>query len=300
MFKDVNFGGITRKIGLGYRLQAVGARLLFFLVRRLSLDTASALGGWLGRAIGPRLGISNWARRNLRRAFPKKTEAEIEVIVRGMWDNLLRTAMEYPHIDRIRIYEDSRFQVVGAKNVDLLCGDGKSVIFFSGHLANWELMAPSLTQRGAPLHLVYRAPNNPLTDWLFNHRLSWNVGLIPKGKAGSKRLLSLLSQGGNIGMLVDQKMNDGISVPFFGREAMTAPVLARFGLKYGCPIVPTRIERLGGARFRITAFSPLEIENSGNQQADILKIMTQVNRMLEGWIRERPDQWLWLHHRWPD
>ena len=106
--------------------------------------------------------------------------------------------------------------------------------------------------------------------------------------------------GGHLGILPDQKMNDGIAVPFFGRDAMTAPALARLALRFDCPVVPLRAERTGGARFHIRFYPPLEIPNSGDRQADVLALMTEVNRIIEGWIIERPEQWLWLHRRWPD
>lgn len=100
-------------------------------------------------------------------------------------------------------------------------------------------------------------------------------------------------------MLVDQKMTDGIAVPFFGRDAMTAPALAQFALKYDAPIIPVRSERLEGARFRITFYPELKTPKTGDRHADILAIMTNVNASMESWIRERPEQWLWLHRRWP-
>ena len=101
-------------------------------------------------------------------------------------------------------------------------------------------------------------------------------------------------------MLVDQKMNDGIAVPFFGRDAMTAPALAQFALKYDCPVVPVRVELLGGAYFRMTFYPALEIVPTDDRHADILRIMTEVNAIMESWIRDRPAQWLWLHRRWPN
>jgi KDO2-lipid IV(A) lauroyltransferase len=95
-------------------------------------------------------------------------------------------------------------------------------------------------------------------------------------------------------------MNDGIPVPFFGRPAMTAPALAQLALRFDCAIVPARVERLKGARFRLTVFPPLELPRTGNRHADTLAIMTRVNAILESWIRARPELWFWLHRRWPD
>ncbi len=101
-------------------------------------------------------------------------------------------------------------------------------------------------------------------------------------------------------MLVDQKLNDGIAVPFFGRDAMTAPALAQLALRFRCPVVPARVERLGGARFRLTIYPPMGLPDSGDHDADVSETMRRVNAHFEDWIRARPEQWLWLHRRWPD
>lgn len=289
------------RLSLRHRAEAVGARAAFTLVRALSLDIASAIGGWLGRTIGPRIPRSGVARRNLAAAFPEKTPAEIEAIVRAMWDNLGRTFFEYPHLDRFRFFTPgSRIEVVGAEYFDALRDDGRPGIVFSAHLANWELLGKAAAARGAPIHLVYRAPNNPLMEWLFQFRRSAGAEMVPKGAEGAKLALKLLRSGGHLGMLADQKMNDGIPVPFFGRDAMTAPALAQFALRFGCPVLPTHAERIGGARFRIIVEPPLTFRRSGDHAADLRAAMTEVNAILERWIRERPEQWLWLHRRWPD
>lgn len=286
---------------LRHRAEAMAVRGLFLAVRALSVDTASALGGWLGRRLGPRLPRTEVARCNLRQAFPGLPPAELERIVQGMWDNLGRTAFEYPHLDRLRLFDsDDRVVVVGAERLRAMRDDGQPGIMFSAHLANWELLGPSAAALGLPLNLIYRAPNNPMMDWLFDLRRSGAAEMIPKGAEGAKRSLRLLQQGAHLAMLVDQKMNDGIPVPFFGREAMTAPALALFALRFQCPVLPARIERLDGARFRITVFPPLEPERSGDRQADVVALMTRINAILERWIRERPEQWLWLHRRWPE
>ena len=120
------------------------------------------------------------------------------------------------------------------------------------------------------------------------------------GAGGAKKLIEALSRGEHLGMLVDQKLNEGIAVPFFGRDAMTAPALAQLALRFGCPVVPARVERLDGAHFRLTVYPPLTLATSGDRQADIAAAMGQINALIEEWIRARPEQWLWLHRRWPD
>lgn len=278
-------------------LQAVPAYLIFGLVRLLPVDWASALGGWLGRAFGPGLKVTGQARRNLKRAYPEKTAAEIETIILGMWDNLGRTVLEHPHLERLK---DNNVEVVNPERIDGLKNDGQPGIFFSAHSANWGVLALATVRRGLPIHVIYRAPNNPLVDWIFQHRLPGESEMIPKGSQGAKRILKLLKKGEHVGMLVDQKMNDGIAAPFFGRDAMTAPALAQFALKYHCPVVPAEVVRTVGARFRVILHPPMEIVDTGDRRADIVATMTKVNAMIESWIRKNPEQWLWLHNRWPD
>ncbi|PIW26590.1 MAG: lauroyl acyltransferase [Rhodospirillales bacterium CG15_BIG_FIL_POST_REV_8_21_14_020_66_15] len=286
---------------LFHPVEAAAAFAVYMFFRFLPLDWASALGGFLGRTIGPRLRLSNRARRNLRAAYPEMAEADIKRIVRGMWDNLGRVAAEFPHLDEIEVYGgDGRVRVEGAEYVDQLRDDGEPGIFYSAHIGNWEILALGATQRGLPLDRVYREANNRLVEWLYQHgRAAVEGALIPKGPQGVRQLLNIFRAGSHLGMLVDQKMNDGIPVPFFGRPAMTAPALAELALRHGCPVVGARVTRLKGARFKMTALPPLRFEKTGDHKADVLKAMTQINAQVETWVRDTPEQWLWLHNRWP-
>jgi KDO2-lipid IV(A) lauroyltransferase len=278
------------------------ARLAFAFFRLLPLDAASALGGTLARAIGPRLGISKRARVNLRRAMPDLSEAEITRIVRGMWDNLGRVVAEYPHLDAFKVYEPGgRVTVEGVREVIAARGTETRFIFFSAHFGNWEIATLAATQAGFDVLAIYRAPNNPFVDELINEARGVSGGeLVPKGSAAARRAVSALAEGKHICMLVDQKMNDGIPVPFFGRDAMTTPALARLALRYNCVVLPCRVERVRGATFRLVADPPIPLPRTGDIQADITTLMTAVNATVEGWIRQRPEQWFWLHRRWPD
>jgi KDO2-lipid IV(A) lauroyltransferase len=181
--------------------------------------------------------------------------------------------------------------------------DGRPGIFMSPHVGNWELSAYSVIQRGpfSPIAVVYRAPNDPAAEWLLQYgRQRLKAELIPKGSIGARRIIEVLRAGGHVGMLPDQKMNDGIPVPFFGRPAMTASALAQLALKFHCTVLPGRVVRMGGARFRVIVDPPIELPNSGNRQADTLALTTTINLLMESWIREHPGQWLWVHRRWPD
>ncbi len=288
-------------VSLAHRLQAALAGAVFAVVRLLPVRMASALGGFIGRTIGPISGKNRIARRNIERAMPELSPAEVDAVLRGMWVNLGRTLFEFPHLLSLRFEgPDAEIEVVGADRIAMLRDDGEAGIFFSAHMANWETAALSVVNGGLPIHLIYRPPNNPAMEPLFGKRHPGAGELLPKGSRGAKRALQLLKAGEHLGILVDQKMNDGIPVPFFGRDAMTAPALAQFALRFDCPVVPVRVERLDGCRFRITHHAPLEIEKTGDAKIDVRNLMAEINAMLEGWIRERPEQWFWVHRRWPD
>jgi KDO2-lipid IV(A) lauroyltransferase len=284
-----------------YRFQAGLAALGIGALGVLPLDWASALGGALARWLGPHSGVSKRARTNLRAAMPELGPAEIEAIVRGMWDNLGRVVFEYPHLAKIKVFaSDGRVEVRGLDNLERALAAERRVVMFSGHLGNWEIAALAGGQYGLDIAQIYRAANNPHIDRMLR-RLRGDLGeLIPKGAVASRRAVAALRRGGHLSLLADQKLNDGIAVPFFGRPAMTAPALAMLALRFDCDVLPVRVERLEGAHFRLTVYPKLPLPDSGDRDADTLALMTEVNRTLETWIRERPEQWFWLHHRWPD
>ena len=275
--------------------------MLFGAFAALPLDCASALGGATGRLIGPFLGISERAWRNIRCAFPGSSESEIAGITRGMWDNLGRVTAEYPHLRKIRVFEPGgRVETHGFEYIDQAVAAGRRMIIFSGHLANWEIGMLAAVQYGISVSQIYRAANNPLVDRMIT-RFRGDAGeLIPKGAGGARGAIATLRRGAHLTMLADQKMNDGIPVPFFGRPAMTAPALAALALRFDCDVLSARVERLDGAHFRLTVFPPLALPRSGNSHADEAALMTQVNAILESWIRDRPEQWLRVHRRWTD
>ena len=264
-------------------------------------DWASALGGAIGRLIGPHLGISNRARHNIKRAFPELSESDVAHVVARMWDNLGRVAAEYSHLRNIRVFEPGgRVETHGFEHMDRAVAAGRRMIIFSGHIANWEIGMLAAVQYGISVAQIYRAANNPLVDRMIT-RFRGDAGeLIPKGAVAARRAIATLRRGAHLTMLADQKMNDGIQVPFFGRPAMTASALAALALRFNCDVLPARVERLDGARFRLTVFPPLPLPRTGDSHADAAALMAQVNAILERWIRDRPEQWFWVHRRWPD
>jgi len=278
------------------------AWLAYGLFRALPVDAASAFGGWLASVVGPRLPVSRRAHRNLELALPERSAGEIYGLVRGMWANLGRVTAEYAHLDKFRCYEpNGRVEVVGIEHLDAVRDSETGALFFSAHLGNWEILTLGATQRGLALVQIYRAANNAAVNRLMARaRRPVGGALHPKGHRGAREATAALGRGEHVAMLVDQKLGEGISVPFFGRPAMTARALATLALRHHCPVLPARVERLRGATFRLTIYPPMTIPDSGDRKADALAFMVSVNAVVEGWVRERPEQWLWLHRRWPE
>lgn len=288
-------------VRLRHRLEAALLAGWVGLTRRLSFRRASALGGWLGRALGRFLPVHRTARANLERAFPDKPRAEIDAILREMWDNLGRVAGEWAGLAALDTVDPhGAVEVVGEAHLTKAHAAGKGFIVFAAHQANWELATLVAAQRGVKLATVYRTIGNPLIDDTVRaERARFHANLIPKGRDGAFAMLKVLRQGAPIGLLIDQKLNEGEPVPFFGRPAMTLTAPAELALRFGCPLIPVRLERLGGARFRVTIHPPMAVPDTGDRRADARAVLHDMNALLEDWVRARPGQWFWVHNRWP-
>ncbi|HEY3777513.1 MAG TPA: lysophospholipid acyltransferase family protein [Rhizomicrobium sp.] len=287
---------------LRYRLEAAAFFSVIGFFRLFRVDAASAIGGFLGRAILYRTWVSTRARENLVAAYPGMPGAERETIIRAMWDNLGRNIAEYAHLDKMSIHGTCpRIALAGLENYQRAAATGKGIIFVSAHFANWEVMPIAATQHGVEGGAVYRPVNNPFVDrWLVRQRqANGPKEQIAKGAQGTRRIFTLLRGGKAIFILVDQKTNEGVAVPFFGRDAMTTPAPAALALKLGAVLVPISNERLARARFRMTAHPPIDFVPSGDHARDVLALTGRINEAIEGCVRYQPSQWLWIHRRWP-
>lgn len=291
----------NRPVTVGHRIEYALARLLLGASRMLGVDRASAIGGALTRAIGPFFPETRYADENLKEVFPDWDAARRRRTILGVWENLGRTAAEFAHLEEFNPGEiGGRLDVVGAEKVGAHAGKGP-LIFVSGHFANWEVMADVLDYAGLRFALVYRAANNPLVDELIIKTRARSMSKLqtPKGGSGTRAIIDLMADGCSVAMLVDQKQNSGITVPFLGREAKTATTAARLALRFKAPIIPSSVERLGGARFRVTVHDPIIVEPSGDHAADIVNVTARINESIGRAILAHPEQWLWLHRRWP-
>ncbi|HEY2445973.1 MAG TPA: lysophospholipid acyltransferase family protein [Rhizomicrobium sp.] len=285
-----------------YVVEAAGFFLVMGLFRLLPLDAASAMGGWLGRTILYRSYLSGRARANLVAACPEMPRAAREKIIREMWDNLGRTISEFAHLAEFSMKGDRpRIDVACLEHVETAVASGKGIIFISGHFANWEVISLAAAQYGLEGAAVYRPVNNPFVDrWMVRQRRAHGPSeQIAKGMHGTRRIFTLLRAGKAIYMLVDQKTNEGLAAPFFGRDAMTTPAPAALALKLGAILLPISNERLRGARFRMTAHCPISFSPSGDYARDVLALTVRINETIEAIVQRNPSQWLWIHRRWP-
>ncbi len=282
-----------------YIVEYIVLKMFFSVSLALGVEKASALGGWVGRLVGPRLAASRKAIANLKAAMPDLDDQQCRKVITEMWDNLGRVMGEYPHLTEIA---RDRTQIVNLDRVKIIGTDNQPGIVIAGHLANWEVAGPAAyVQGGFELDLVYRAPNNPWADTLLkkSRQIAPELRAMPKSQSGARDIMRSLKDGRHIGILIDQKYNEGIPALFFGRPAMTSPAFVQLAQKFKCPLVMARLERLDGPNFRITTVDIPCVDASG-QNLPVEAVIATAHKHLEDWIRDRPGQWLWLHRRWSE
>jgi KDO2-lipid IV(A) lauroyltransferase len=284
-----------------WRAEALGFDLFIGVVRLLGVDAASAFGGWLGRTFGPLSGAHKVATRNLKLAFPDKDEAWRAVMLKAQWDGLGRTFAEFPLMDKI-LPSTGRVEVVNQARLFQIAAEQTPVVFVSGHLSNWEVMPAAIVDSGVTCEMTYRAANNPYVDERIKEsRFRYGVRLFaPKGGDGARELLEAMKRGVSVALMNDQKFNSGVEAPFFGHPAHTAPGPTRLAIRFGTVLQPMSVQRVKGARFRAVVHDPIVLPDTGDRTADIEAGVKLVNGFMEDRIRERPEEWFWVHRRWPN
>jgi KDO2-lipid IV(A) lauroyltransferase len=248
--------------------------------------------------------VSNVADRNLIAAMPELDRPARKRVIAEVWENLGRTVAELTHIGALHeTASGPGYRITGWEHVTAALPAGGPSLVLTGHIGNWEIIPPAMYNRGHDLAFMYRAAGNRLVDDMILRLREANfnrkVTMFAKGAAGARGAYAHLMRKGHLGLLNDQKLDNGIAAPFFGRDAMTAPALASFALKFRCPVFPVHVVREGPARLHVIIEPALALPDSGDKQADILALTTATNAILERWIREKPGSWLWLHRRWP-
>jgi Kdo2-lipid IVA lauroyltransferase/acyltransferase len=287
---------------------AVGALTIGMLRTTRYFDPIKTanLFGRIARLIGPLMREQKVGRANLSAAFPEKSSEQIESILDGVWDNLGRIGAEFAHLDHVWEHDPARPDQsrieIGPRTHELFAQlrlDGKPALIFAGHLGNWELPALAAVAHGLDAAILYRRPNIASADRAIQEMRAVKMGtLIPAGRDAPIRLAEALRNGQHVAMLVDQYLTNGVEVTFFGRKTKANPMLARLLRQIECPIHGVRIIRLPDHRFRAELSEEVMPARNAAGEIDVKGTMQAVTSVMEEWIREYPEQWLWLHRRW--
>lgn len=276
------------------------------MIRWTNPQKMSDFSGWLMRKLGPLFREDKIGRANLTTAFPEKSPEQIEKILSGVWDNLGRIAIEFAHLDRIWDHDpDNRsqshidFSPESEERFIRLRDDNKPALIFAAHIGNWEMPALPGAAHGLPSAVLYRAPNiGAVADLVLKTR-GVNMGrLIKTGLDAPVQAANALAEGMHVGMLVDQYAMRGVPVTFFGRETKANPLIARLARQVDCPIHGVRVVRRPGRRFFAELTEEVKPVRDAEGKVDVTGTMQAITDVVESWIREDPEQWLWLHRRW--
>jgi len=284
-----------------WRVEALAWDLLYWYpFKALPIEWASNTGAAILKALGPLTSQHRTMVRNLHMCFPNWSEEQIKDVAKGTWATLGHTVGEMPHLAKlVPGGKKPRLELQGLEVVDAIKASGKPVVFISGHFANWEPITSAISTNLPDALITYRAANNPHIDRrIAKARQSYTDRLAPKG-AGTRELMRALARGQSVGLMNDQKFNQGIAVPFFGYEAMTAPGPTRLAMRYKTRIAPISCVRVGPARYRLTFHEPFAADSDPDEDKAIYNTVLRINCFVEDRIREHPDQWFWMHHRWP-
>jgi Kdo2-lipid IVA lauroyltransferase/acyltransferase len=263
--------------------------------------------GALMRRIGPLFKEHRVGREQLRAAFPEKSDAEIEKILGGVWDNLGRIAIEFAHLDEFSVDgfgtptpDVITYPPESRARFDRIMKDGRPNIGFAAHLANWELPGVGAKLVGARSAALFRRPNiGAVSDVIVKLREPLMGQLIPTGLDAPVRLARLLQSGVHVGMLADQHFSKGVEVTFFGRKCLANPLVAMLARQTELPIYGMRVVRNpDGNSFWGEVSDPVEPVRDAGGRIDIKGTTQAITSVIEGWIRQYPEQWLWLHRRW--
>lgn len=275
-------------------------------LRTLGPDRSSNILGGIAQRVGPRLPNSKIARTSLQESFPEKSEREIEVIVAGVWENLGRVAGEFVHLPKMWDFDPENpntgrieFTKRTAELYDELRDDGKPAIFVSAHLANWELPAVAAFAHGLDTAVVYKTPTNRgFAELVRETRTGAMAELISSQRHSVFTMTKVLEERRHLGLVVDQFFGGGVPITMFGRKTLASPLPARLARNVECPVHAVRAVRLPGNRFRMELTEELQLPRDAEGKVDVNAATQKISDVFEGWIRETPEQWLWLHRRW--
>ena len=277
--------------------------IFFFLVFKIiGLKLSSDLGEIIGKYFGPLFRKRIIAKKNILIAFPNFNEKSINEMIDLMWKNIGRIFGEYIHINKFSIIDNNKKKIVftNRNNVEILKKNNKPIVFFSGHFANFELMAKCLQELGFDIGAIYRPLNNiflnPIMEFI---RKKYICPIqIEKGSNGTKKLIKHISTNNPLALMIDQRLSSSIRVPFFNQPATTTTTPAQLAIKYDALLVPVFLKRLEKTNFEFFIEEPLITNQTNDYNKDIFNITQIMNIKIEEFIKRDPAHWLWSHDRW--
>ena len=278
--------------------------VLLKLLRLVPMGTAGRMFERFARWFGPKTRRHQVALDNIALAFPEKTPEEREKLASDSWAQISRTLLEYGYLDEIFDLDANnlgagRIEVKNAEQFIKLRDDGLPAIIFTGHMGNFELLPMAAAKFGLEIQSMYRQPNNKYAAGkVADARKQLSKNLVASKEGASFQLMGALERKDHVGVLVDQKFKRGIMMPFFGHDAPTNPLLAKLARRYDCPVHGARSIRLPDGRFRLEITDELVLPRTPDGDVDVKQTAQMVNDVIEGWVREYPEQWLWIHRRW--
>jgi Kdo2-lipid IVA lauroyltransferase/acyltransferase len=277
--------------------------IIFFIIFKIiGLKLSSDLGEIIGKYFGPLFRKKTIAKKNILIAFPDLNEKSINEMIERMWKNIGRIFGEYIHINKFSIIDPKKIKIVFANknNFELLKINSKPIVFFSGHFANFELMAKCLQELGFNIGAIYRPLNNiflnPIMEFI---RKKYICPIqIEKGSNGTKKLIKHISTNSPLALMIDQRLSSSIRVPFFNQPATTTTTPAQLAIKYDALLIPVFLKRLEKTNFEFFIEEPLIINRTSDYDKDIFNITQIMNKKIEEFIKRDPAHWLWSHDRW--
>ena len=285
-----------------YFIEFVTIISLFTIFKIIGLRNSSNLGSILGRSIGPLFRSKHITKKNIKTGMGEIDKNREDEIINKMWSNIGRTFAEYIFLKDFKLDTTNynHIKINGTHYLNEIKKNNEVVIFYSGHFANFELMAMELDKFGIKCAAIYRPLNNfflnPLMEYLRMKYICPNQ--IPKGRMGMREIVGKVKNGYSIALMVDQRVSEGPRVPFFNKPAHTTTIPAQLALKYNCKLVPVSLKRKEGINFEMTIHEPYKIQKTGNNDEDAKNITIRINQVIEKMIINNPEQWIWSHNRW--
>ena len=285
-----------------YFFEFITVITLFFIFKIIGLKNASNLGGMLGKFFGPLFRSKSITKKNIKIGLGEISKENEKEIINGMWSNIGRTFAEYVFLKDFKFNKINfnHVEINGTKYLDEIKKNNQSVIFYSGHFANFELMAMELDKFGIKCAAIYRPLNNfflnPVMEYLRMKYICPNQ--IPKGRLGMREIIGKIKNGYSIALMVDQRVSEGPREAFFNKPAHTTTIPAQLALKYDSKLVPISLERKEGIKFIMTIHEPYKVKKTGYEDQDTKNITLKINQILEKMIIKNPKQWIWSHNRW--